>query len=42
MLKDRNIRRYLLILVIVAIVTVCVLAILGPAIANVFQRLTAG
>jgi formate hydrogenlyase subunit 4 len=37
--KDRNIRKYLLILLIVAIVTVCILALLGPAIENIFQRL---
>gem|GEM_PF-4060130 len=41
MLKDRNIRQYLLILLIVAIVTFCILAIFGPAIGNVFKQLRA-
>jgi len=32
--------KYTLILVIVALVIVCILAILGPAIGNIFNQLT--
>ena len=40
MLKNKNIRTYIVIFVIVAVAVVCILAVLGPAIGNAFHQIT--
>jgi len=41
MKKGKNLARYTLILVVVALVIVCILVLLGPAVGDIFHRLTA-